>query len=514
MIRKVILPVISGALLAAAFPPFGQGWLAWVAMVPLFYAMETKKKEGWRHPLTAGYVFGAAFFLATVYWVIHSMYHYGGMGLATSVPVMVLLVLFLALYAGAFGLAFHIVRDRGVVVRLLALPAAWVALEYFRAHLFTGFPWVLAGYSQVPYAPMIQVADMAGVWGVSYLVVLLNAGVYLVLRNPSGRRGGARASVAAVVFAVLTLTLAYGFITVNGMDERTAAWKRVTAGVAQGSVDQSVKWDAGFRTTTIDIYDDLTRKAAADGAELVVWPETAVPFYLGADRNGSDRVEEAAREAGTWILTGSPSFSMDLDTSETEYFNSAYLLSPTGGVRGRYDKVHLVPFGEYVPMKRLLFFVSKLTEGVGDFSSGPGTVPISFDGSGIGVLICYESIFPELSAGFVGEGAGLLVNITNDAWFGRTAAPYQHFEMSVMRAVENRTYLLRAANTGISAAIDPAGRVLARTPLFERVFFTEEVGLREGEPTLYTRYTDYFAYICIVFSGLAVMSGVSSRRYF
>ncbi|MFQ5466355.1 MAG: apolipoprotein N-acyltransferase [Thermodesulfobacteriota bacterium] len=509
MTRRLILPALAGVLLAASFPPVGLGWLAWVALVPLLAALDG---QPWRQGALSAFVFGFVYFLGTVYWVVNSMFFYGGISLTLSVPIMLLLVAFLALYPAAFGLFLALVGRGGRVAGLLAAPTAWTALELLRSHMFTGFPWALVGYTQARVLPVIQIADVFGVWGVSFLVVAVNAVLALWLRRLlAGRRGAAPVGEAVAVAVMLTLTIAYGFMRIGEVDERAGGWEGLTVGVAQGSIDQSVKWDPSRRAETIGIYSDLSRRAASEGAGLIVWPETAVPFYLGAEPEDSRRVEDAARTAGAYILTGSPSFSFPEKGSAPEFFNSAYLLDPGGTATGRYDKVHLVPFGEYVPMRKVLFFISKLTEGVGDFTPGPGPIPITFRDSGLGVLICYESIFPELARRYAARGAGLLVVITNDAWFGRTSAPYQHFEMAVMRAVENRTYLVRAANTGISGVIDPAGRVKRETSLFERTVFTERVALRGGPVSVYTAWGDVFAYLCLVFSGALVLRKIFSK---
>jgi apolipoprotein N-acyltransferase len=498
MFTPLLLAAASAVLLIASFPPVGMWPLAWVAFVPLFFALHG---EGARRPALTGFVFGFVFFLGTVYWVVHSMFFYGGVGLASSVPVMLLLVAYLAIYPALFGLFFRLSGIGGTAARhggsfwtQLTVPAAWTALEFARGSLFTGFPWVVAGYTQAAWPPLVQVADIIGVWGISFLLLLVNWTVFLALRAVVGRDRTFPVREAVVAAVILTLTVVYGFMKIGAIDDRAASWKAVRAAVLQGNIDQSVKWDRSFRESTIDIYAALTHDAAGDGARLIVWPETAVPFYLASDTEESAVVRGIADGAGAYVLTGSPSYRFNLDTGRPEFLNSAYLLGPAGEISGRFDKVHLVPFGEYVPFKRLLFFVDKLTEGVGDFVAGPGPYPIAFDSSGIGVLICYEAIFPRLAAAHVNNGAGVLVNITNDAWFGRTSAPYQHFQMSVLRAVENRVFLLRAANTGISAVVDPAGRVINQTALFEQAAVVEDIRLREGRPTFYTARGDLFAY--------------------
>lgn len=531
MIFSLVLPALSGLALVLSFTPVGISPLAWVAFVPLLFALhgagrvaDSPEPAHWKTPFSQGFVFGFVYFLGTVYWVVHSMFFYGGVGLVASIPVMLLLVAFLALFCVVFALTVSRYSPRSPLVYIFFVPSVWVLTEFVRGHIFTGFPWVLVGYTQAGWLPVIQVAELGGVWGVSFLVVMVNSAVFMALRGLRARRaaGPARAGgnrflaspwVAAAAAAVLlTSALAYGFIRIDAMDERVKGWRPITVGIAQGNIEQGVKWDRSFRDSTLDIYRGLTLEAASKGADLVVWPETAAPFYLGSDGGGTARVLDIASDAGAYVLTGSPSYAYHPDTDSADFFNSAYLVTPGGALSGRYDKVHLVPFGEYVPLKRLLFFVKKLTHGVGDFSPGLGPYPVPYGHAGLGVLICYESIFPELASAQVRNGADLLVNITNDAWFGRTSAPWQHFEMSILRAVETRTYLIRSANTGISALIDPSGRVLGSTGLFEKGLLVEEARLRRGPLTFYTARGREFIILCWAVAVIGVMVAIVKRR--
>lgn len=506
--KRPLLSAISGFVLVLAFPPVGAGFVAWSALIPLFFALDG---AGRKEALACGYVFGLAFFLGTVYWVIHSMYYFGGVPLAISVLAMLLMVAYLSIYTALFGFLAALAGRLSPSWRLLLFPVFWTATEFLRGHLFTGLPWVLAGYSQAGYLPVIQMADITGVWGVSFLVVFVNVALYLAARRFIKKDGAFPVREATVAAIAVAVVLAYGFVTMGRTDRAAAGWTGLRAAVAQGSVDQSLKWDKSFQEKTLEIYGRLTVEAAAAGASLVVWPETAVPFFFDAARIEGGVVGASARETGTYLLTGMPSYNYTPD-GRPGYYNSAYLISPSGEAAGRYDKSHLVPFGEYVPFKRFLPFLKKLTEGVGDFSAGPGAVPIAFKGGGIGVLICYESIFPEIAAASVRNGSTLLVNITNDAWFGRTSAPHQHFEMSVLRAVENKVFLLRAANTGISAVIGPSGRVINKTALFEEAVIVEDVALRQGPITVYSRYGDVFAWACVSIAAVFALSGFKKRR--
>lgn len=507
--KKAIISAISGFLLVLAFPPFGAGWLAWFALVPLLFSLEG---VGLKKGLLYGFIFGAAFFLGTVYWVVHSMYYYGGVPFGVGVLAMLLLVVYLSLYPAAFGLLASLASTSRPSARLVLVPVFWTAVEYLRGHLFTGLPWVLAGYSQTAYLPVIQVADITGVWGVSFLVVFVNSALWITARRFLYKDGSTRVIVPVAALAAVVLVLAYGFLRIWQVDEDVKHWSGLRAAVAQGSIDQSVKWDKSFQDVTLDIYRDLSLKASRDGARLIVWPETAVPFYFNADKVKDGKLGSITREAGSYVLTGSPSYNYNLMTGKVMYYNSAYLLSPSGDEAGRYDKFHLVPFGEYVPLKKFFPFFRKLTEGVGDFSEGPGAVPIRFEHGGIGTLICYESIFPEIASASVRNGSTILVNITNDAWFGRTSAPYQHFDMAVFRAVENRVFLLRAANTGISAIIGPAGRVRKQAGLFEKAVLVDDVGLRDGALTVYSMYGDIFAWACLAGTGVFIIKRFKRRR--
>jgi apolipoprotein N-acyltransferase len=532
MKKSLIFSLVSGVVIIFAFPDFGLWPLAWVAFVPLFLALDPKRGGITpRRGFFLGWVFGFVFFLGTVYWVVHSMYFFGGLSLATSIVIMLLMVCYLALWFALFSLCFVFTRGFSTLARLFLIPCLWVAFEYLRTHLILGFPWALIGYSQAGFLTLIQISDITGVWGVSFLVMTVNTLIFLCFAEPSpqkfasaGRLGGlfrarglfeGRAFRPPVIETVITVlfcisVLVYGAARTGRVDAMTGSWPVLKVGIAQGNFEQDVKWNPTNRKSTIDTYTALTAEAVAQGAELVVWPETAVPFYLEEDRQLGPLVLNLPDETGSYILTGSPSYSYNKKLGAREYFNSAYLIKP-GGFTERYDKFYLVPFGEYVPLKRFLFFAEKLVEGSGDFSPGRGAYPLLFNGRSIGVLICYEAIFPEISRSFVKGGATLLANLTNDSWFGDTSAPHQHLGMSIFRAVENRVFLVRSANTGISAIVDPVGRIRQRSSLFTETFLAGEVGLRFAPPGVYTRYGDFFPFILMAVSVVFLAQGVRRR---
>jgi len=513
MKKRLILAVISGLLTAAAHPPVGAWPLAWVALIPLLFALEGARG---RDAFVIGLVSGFTFFVADVYWVVNSMYYYGGVSLWISVPVMCAMAALLACYIGFFGLFASATSGLPVLARLVAVAAAWTSLEFLRGHVFTGFPWSLLAYTQMDRLALIQVADITGVWGISFLIVMVNFAAFLVIGAfvLKGRRGLGTVPITGVLVtaALVVGVVVYGMVRINQVDSGAAGWRKVRVAAVQGSIDQSKKWDAAFRSQTVDIYRELTRHASEDGARLIVWPETAVPFFLGRDKAETAAVTGAAKAAGRYVLTGSPAYTYNPQTRQTQLYNSAWLIDPSGEMVGRYDKTHLVPFGEYVPLRGFLPFITKLTAGIGDFSEGAGPLPIRFESSAIGVLICYEAIFPEIAAAQVRNGAEILVNITNDAWFGASSAPYQHLGMTVMRAVENRSWLVRSANTGFSAVVDPAGRIVKQTALFEKAVITADVGMRSGPTAFYTRFTDLFAYGCMALFAAFVFAFLRGRK--
>lgn len=504
--RDYLLSALSGALLALSFPKAGLSFLAWFAFVPLFLACGRKsaRKAG-----KLGFVAGLVSFGGILYWINIVVTTYGKLPLPVSICVYLILVTYLAAF---FWVVFYLVcrgEEKGIPV-VLSFPFVWVGLEYVRSFLLTGFPWASLGYSQYRLVPLLQVADIAGVYGISFLIALSNAVLYLALKGFSKKEKGAGYPVrsAAVLLLLLAFTVAYGF---HGM-RRPSGGTPLKVSLIQGNIDQGIKWDPAFLQATLTIYERLTRQAAGEGVDLVVWPESAAPFFFQEGGGPSSRVAALAAQVRSPIIFGSPAY--EDGEGRRKFYNSAYLVSPNGAVLGRSDKMHLVPFGEYVPLAKLLPFVHKLVVGVGDFSPGLGIAPLDTGKEKFGVLVCFEGIFPELSRQHVRSGARVLVNITNDAWYGRSSAPYQHLSMAVFRAVENRVPLIRAANTGISAIIDENGRITSSTGLFEEAFLNGEVRPGSGG-TFYTRFGDVFAVLCLVITILVAAAGfrtIPARR--
>jgi apolipoprotein N-acyltransferase len=398
---------------------------------------------------------------------------------------------------------------------LAALPLLWTASEFLRSFLFTGFPWALLGYSQYRHLALIQMADVLGVYGISALIAFSGTALFLLTAMLTGTRWQGQAvgrlpaygGIAAAALLVAA-ALGYGSIRIEQIDRLAAAAPGLRTAVVQGNIEQSEKWDPAFQAATIEKYLRLSLATRPQAPELIVWPESAAPFYFLAEGPPTRAVMQGVAAAGTSFLIGAPSF--ELKGQKADYFNSAYLVAP-GEILGKYDKAHLVPFGEYTPFKEYLPFLGKIVEHVGDFKAGPEGHTLALGGRRLGIQICYEVIFPELAAGQVRNGAALLITITNDAWYGQTAGPYQHFTLAAMRAVENRRALVRAANTGISGFVDPVGRVFDATPLEVEAAIVRPLPLLRAE-SVYTRHGDLFGWACLALALAAVVHGCRGRR--
>jgi len=391
---------------------------------------------------------------------------------------------------------------------LLAAPFVWVATELGRTYLLTGFPWVLLGYSQVTNISVAQLASIFGVYGLSALVAGVSASLaYAAIRQltPAARQSTRRVlenyRPLMLMLALVVAIGIWGTFRVRG-GELTRTGDAVTIGLIQGNVDQSDKWDQRRAAGIFSEYLAMTRKAIGEGAQVVLWPESSIPFYFEEDRPAAEEVRALAREAKVPLLVGSD--QIDRSTPPTRYYNSAFLVRPDGSTGAVYRKMHLVPFGEYVPMKQVLFFARHLVEAVSDFSPGDAAVMLPVRGHLMSTAICYEIVYPDLVRTFASGGSELLSTITNDAWFGRTSAPYQHFAQASMRAIENGRYLVRSANTGISGIVDPYGRVLAQTAIFQQAVVVGQARFVR-ELTIYSRIGDVFAYASAVLTLAALV---------
>ena len=522
--RSLVLASASGLFIPLSFPKSDLELLAWIALVPLHWALDGKTKA---QAFWIGWLSGTIAFTGMMAWVVTAMTTYGKVPLPVSYGILLLLTAYLGLYVGLYSAGA--VWFRSLIPRygFFVFPCLWVTLELIRTYALSGMPWGLLGYSQYRQIEIIQIADHMGVYGVSFLIVLVNVALaeflsWLMPYFRNFRPARLPWELAAMAALLVTLSWQYGLVTLSETPFSDVPRLSITVGVVQPNVDQAVKWDTAYREETLARFDRLTEKLGR-ATDLVVWPEAATPFVFEREPVYQLQLMALANRAQAPILFGSPALRFYPDR-RPYLMNSAYLLAPDGQLLGRYDKHHLVPFGEYIPFKSsLLSFLDKLVEGIGDFEPGTGptvlTLPPKLKSAtagtagttlrpiNFGVAICYEVIFPNLVRQFAANGAEFLVTVTNDAWFGPSAAASQHFSMVVFRSVENHLAFARSANTGISGFIDPFGRIVEATPIFTEQ--AVKATMQVWRPyTFYSRHGDVFAYGCAIICALLFLFGI------
>ena len=524
-----MLASASGVLLALSFPKFGHPAVAWVALTPLLVALADMPGPGLvastgpqsaSHGFLLGLVTGAVYFSGTLYWIARVMAVYGDLSRWVAVLINALLIAYLALFPAAFAAIVRRAIAAHGPAALIAAPVVWVATELGRTYLLTGFPWVLLGYSQAAVLPVAQLASVFGVYGVSMLVAAVSATLAWTavatgaVRAASTHRAALNRLGPPVTAVVIVLVVAWWGAARIARSEWTREGDRVRVGLIQGNVAQGQKWDPGRGPAIFQDYLRLSRRAIAAGAEVLLWPESATPFMFEEDRAAADVVRSLARQARISILLGSDQIEWRQQNGQRvpdKYYNSAFLVRADGTSAGSYRKMHLVPFGEYVPLKELLFFAGPLVEAVGPFSAGTDPTLLPVNDHPVSVAICYEVVYPALVRRFVNRGSELLTTITNDAWFGATSAPHQHFAQAAMRAVEEGRYLVRSANTGISGIVDPYGRVVEKSDIFQQAVLVGEARFLRAS-TFYARHGDILAYASLVVTVALLALSRRSRR--
>lgn len=430
---------------------------------------------------------------------------FGGLATPIAVFAAAVLVAYLALFPAAMAVVTaRAIRVWGPIGLLMAAPA-WTAAELGRQKVLDGFPWALLGYSQLPLLPVAQLASVVGVYGLSALLALVAATAALVVVDRRPRRWYVAAAVSVLVVGVTgwgTLRLRTASLITSGEPVRVA--------VLQGNIEQNDKWDPAQRDAITERYLAMTRQALAAGARFILWPESSTPFLFEHDLVRGGAIRRLAREGDATLLIGSDQVEPVRAVAtpkppEERYYNAAFLVRPDGEIAAVYRKMHLVPFGEYVPFSRILFFVGPIVEAVSSFT--PGTVPVLLpvDGHTASTAICYEVIYGDLMRRFVNDGSELLTTITNDAWYGRSSAAYQHWEQAAMRAIENGRYLARAANTGISGFVDPYGRTVEASELFEQKLLVADLRFLTSR-TPYSRVGDLVAWLSLAFTLAALLA--------
>jgi apolipoprotein N-acyltransferase len=505
----------SGILLFAAFPAIDVSILAWVGLLPLILVASGKKPGA---AFLLSYLAGGIFFLGIFHWILripgYTLVHHG------------ILAVYMGFFFALFGLFFaFLCRRLGFFAALFAAPFLWVSIEFARSNLsFLALPWGLLAHSQYQHPVVIQIASLAGAYGLSFVIVLVNSGLAAIILSwrekvtsvgPGSTRFAGRkkkAVIAGTAACILGCTLVYGYLVTS----EPIVGKRVPIALVQGNIEQSKKWDPKYASMIMKTYTDLTYKAAEKKPALIIWPESATPRSISTDAKLQSQVREIARATGAYLLLGSTQLQKFRVQSpgSARYLNSAFLISPEPGEmkNQRYDKIRLFPFGEYLPYKDTIpWRLINVTE-FGNYLAGKEYTVFRTPFSRFGVTICWENIFPDLVREFVRHGAQFMVNVTNEAWFGPVTAPHQFVSMSVFRAVENRVFMVRCGNTGISCVIDPYGRVVDRVTgphgndIFVQGFMNGSVVPLDSR-TIYTQYGDWFSWLCVAVSIVFLVVG-------
>ncbi len=513
MIARLALAIFSGFLFGFAFPNVGIGWLIFLAPIPLFLAIAHARRP--REAFLLGWASQTTAWLIMVPWVVRVMSHYGGLPYATGVAIFIAMALYLGLYGALFGwIAFRVlcedrlqpvVRDRLKPVltqnlkpfhRWLLLPIAWAAIEYLRTYLFTGFPWSLVAAAIVDYTPLIQIDRFAGPYAMPMLIFLPATAIsWMIVAKPQRFHA---LLVTGFVTILCFVWWATGY-TAAKIIARPQGEKTLAA-LLQPDISQEMRWNDTNLMSIFERMMSMTAEASSRGATLVVWPESTVPLSYSTTDSYRGAIESASLQSSADIILGSVAEDAK---APAKMWNAAFLVS-NGKTIGHYDKIRLVPFGEYVPLRKMLFFAKKLVHAVGEFEFGAKDTPL--DGHHhYGLAICYEIIFPQIARQQVIHGADVLVTITNDAWYDGTSAPRQHLNQARLRAVETDRYMLRAATTGISAFIDPTGRILMELPMNRQGILYPKFESRHST-TPYVRFGDWFAWFASALTAIAVFT--------
>ena len=528
-----LLVALSAVLQVLIFPLPGLYVLSWVAFAPLIVALLRARPAGALEvdgapnlqaarpgqAFVLAYVSGILWYAGTCYWIYDTMHAYGGLNAPLAVLALFLFCLYLGLYHGFFGLLLSLAAGPGRDNRgaLVAAPFLWVAVELARTRI-TGFPWNLLGTAQVDNISLSRITTWTGVYGISFEIMLVNVAVAAAFLVPKKKRNTLlmAAVAAAVVLQAGRLVDAPALATDHAallvqenipVDEN---WTRDTfERTLRGLIDLSLQAETSSSSSS---SASSSGAVTAPRADLIVWPESPAPFFA-SDPLFRHPVSEMAQEAQTWVVTVSIGSSGATENGRaSEMFNSAALVSPGGEWTARYDKAHLVPFGEYLPFPKLFAFAGGLTKEVGEFHAGTSRAPLDAGGTRLGIFICYESVFPDEVRQFANQGAQVLVNLSNDGWYGDSGAYAQHLNQTRMRAIENDRWILSATDTGVTASIDPYGRTVARLPRKERSVLTAPYALT-SVTTFYARHGDWFAALCAIISAGALLTRfVLSRK--
>jgi apolipoprotein N-acyltransferase len=499
----ILLSVLTGLFLTLSFPRFDFEVLAWFGFVPLFFAIESRTNN---QAFWLGFLAGIVFYGIGLHWIINTLVNYGNISPFLGYPILFLLTAYLSCFIGLFAWVISKLCDKDPKNILLA-PLFWTSFEYLRStHSELGFSWLGLGYSQFLNLPMIQMVEFTGVYGVSALILLINSSIYIILREWGFLKKSSKFFfsknylIASTIFSSILFlgNWGYGLLSLNNIANTKN--NRVEAALIQGNIEQKQKWDKTYRKNILDTYERLTIAAAKNNPDIIIWPEASLPFIYKYEAPETIRLNQFVKSVNIPMLIGAQYLEKN-ELGKYTYYNSAYFLKP-GSLDNvqRYDKIHLVPFGEFVPFSNILSFVKKFVSVPGELGRGKKISFFELSSWKFGVSICYEITFPDLVRQSAKKGAQFLVTITNDAWFGHSAASYQHIAIAALRAVENRMPILRAANTGISGMIDSSGKIHDQTKIFVEGTMQTTIEPRVTKPTYYSQNGDIFSLVLIIFS--------------
>jgi apolipoprotein N-acyltransferase len=505
-INAILMAVLSGALLSAGFPPYEFSFLPWISLVPLLIVTTDKCAH---YGFLLSFLSGMTFFPILFNWILevpnYTFFHHAVLGL------------YLSSYFGLFGLSFSFIsRQLGTAPALFAAPFLWIALEYLRSNLFfLALPWGLLAHTQYTVPLVIQIVSITGAYGVSFLIVMVNSAIAMlilavmnrqqkkepILDKPISKKGAYTVVLTATL--LLSMTLFYGHLSLS----KPIFGNEVKLSVVQGNIEQSKKWDQNYAKYIMQTYTELTREASRDRPALIVWPELATPGAINRDLNLAGQIRNISNKAETYLLLGSSEAQKygGEKNNPIKYSNSAFLIHPQNKIDDtrKYDKIRLLPFGEYIPLKEIIPWSYINVPKIGEGRPGNEFTIFEVQSFTFAVTICWENIFPGLFRQFVKRGAQFMINITNEAWFGKSAAPYQFLSMSVFRAVENGVFVIRCANTGVSCFIDPHGRIVDRLKdangqdTFIRGVLSRSIVPGDSK-NVYTRYGDWSGWLSIL----------------
>lgn len=499
----LFLVILSGVLTGFAYPKFEIMLFGWISLIPLFYVLIHRRP---RQSFCLGLIAGTIFYLVLLYWIPAVPAHYGGLSLTFSLLIYILFAIFLALFWAFPCMLISLIERRFPFLVFILIPFIWVTFEYTITHILTGFPWGLLAYSQYKNIYLIQTASYTGVYGISFILVFFQIMIVLFIKSK-------KKTWLISAFIFITFIHLLGIITIKRALPARSEFK---AAVIQGNVPSSIQWGTTPDQKIKDLFIqhlNLSRQAVQEGSRLVVWPELSVPLCFSCNYGLYEEFKadltHFAHSMDITLILGT--YESDYEKDNIFYFNSAIGLMPDGKY-SQYNKMHLVPFGEYTPYKRIFSFIANFTHAIGELTPGSRITLHEFKGIRFGTPICYEIIFPDLVRNFCLGGAEFLVTLTNDGWYGTSSAPYQHFSIAAFRAVENRRYLLRAATTGISGIIDPYGRILKRSELNQQLYLVESIsGIKKM--TVYTRFGDWFSYLNLTISALFLILSLIKKVF-